>query len=241
MALEFANASLAKLKSTDVPGLAELRNRPGVELAILSDQEAWLRWRVGDTNTARLVFAFQASELFEFRNGHWHRLGCPLPSFGIPGDLPFRPLFHAILPGSILPLPVPSERAAPCEVRLVEDSRPREATAVLAPITACLRWADSVPNLLLEKYQAVRRSEHILVLGQPVPWLDGGQRFWGDKMLFPLGFSPKPFLPDAQFQAALMLERDDFAVFFPDRIEAISATVWASLSRAKLRWMVRTP
>jgi hypothetical protein len=214
--------------------LAELRCLSGVEAAVV-EERAWVRWQPGEERVLRRLLAVSGVELFVRRDGRWYRLRCHLPAFDVPDQIGYRPLYLALVPA-------PIERVAPSVLKLpavplclVPDDRQRRATALACRIRELERWADGVPSSRLAALRAARCGEWTLVLGDRLPLLPRGERFWGKRVLVPLGYRPEPHLPESALCQALGLAEDERLLFGTVGAEIIAQAHFQPLDRAGLR------
>jgi hypothetical protein len=75
----------------------------------------------------------------------------------------------------------------------------------------------------------------VLVLGERLPPLLGGQRYWGRDVLVPLGQRPEPALAEGVLRAALQLGPDEVALLSPEGIEVVPRTALGPVTRAGVR------
>ena len=78
-------------------------------------------------------------------------------------------------------------------------------------------------------------GERLLVLGERLPMLDGGERLWGRDVLIPLGFVADPDLPEEALRQATDLGPDEILLLRPDEAEFVPRSAFSRLSRAGLR------
>jgi hypothetical protein len=97
----------------------------------------------------------------------------------------------------------------------------------------------------------------MLLLGKRLPLLPGGERFWGERVLLPLGWRAEPELPESAIYAALGIEDDAILLaagrsgFQPDSVSQVEnltyepdiaivpREVLQPLSRARVRLALR--
>jgi hypothetical protein len=61
------------------------------------------------------------------------------------------------------------------------------------------------------------------------------QRFWGERVLTPLGFRPEPELPETALRAAAEVSLGELLVLTESGAEAIPEDAFAPLTRAAMR------
>src|SRR5438270_12315007 len=109
----------ASLPAASLAALAALRCHPGVTVSFAGDR-AWRRWPEGDEEVLRQVLAVSGVELYERRDGRWHRHGQALPAFDLPAEGEPLPLLGVLVPAPVQPEATP-DRSAPVPLRLVRD------------------------------------------------------------------------------------------------------------------------
>ena len=65
--------------------------------------------------------------------------------------------------------------------------------------------------------------------------LEGGERYWGQLLLAPLGFCPDPYLPEAALREAAGIDADELLLLRHGKAEALPRAALGRLSRAALR------
>lgn len=216
--------------------LASLRIEPGLRAA-LTDEHAWLRWDAGNEQVVQAVMPIHDVVLFRFHEGCWRRFGQMLPAFDFPGELDYQPIAHVLFPAPVQPIPVPQVAFQPSSLRLERDDRPRATTALLCPLASLLVWCDTVPASRLAPLQGVCLEDRVLLLGDRLPFVDGGQRLWGRDVLIPLGHAPTPALPESALKAAAGLQDEELLLWQPDQVEVIPRSLLSPVTRAGLRLM----
>jgi hypothetical protein len=246
----------ASLPRQALPVLAGLRARSGVEVT-LEGERAWVSWPEGDEEVLRRVLPVSGAELYVLREGRWHRFGRHLPAFGAsPANEP-QALDRVLFPAPVQPVPPPGLELRPIPLGLAPDRRPRQTAAVLCGLTELVAWADTVPSARLAKLRAAHRDGRVLLLGETLPPLASAERFWGERVLVPLGCRPDPDLPESALRAALGAEAEELLFLRAAgcslsplsplgrgeteraSVEVIPRAVLAPLTRAGLRLALR--
>lgn len=225
----------ARLPLRALPLLAPLRCEPDLEIATI-EEHVWLRWEAGNERIVRAVLPLADSVVFTQRDGHWFRVGHALPSFDVADDIAFRPLAHVLFPAPVTPTAAPTAPLAPLPLRWRSDTRVRAATAMLCPLTALLAWADTVPAPTLERLRGAYLGAQALVVGERLPLLEGGERFWGRDVLVPLGLCTEPDLPESALRTAAGVSATELLLLpRSGPAEALDRALLRPLSRAGLR------
>jgi hypothetical protein len=99
------------------------------------------------------------------------------------------------------------------------------------------RWAEHATTRQLASLSAAHDQGVVLLRGEKLPPLEG-ERFWGRRVLFPLGRRPEPDLGEDVLAAALRLEAGEQAVVSGEWAEIVPLAAFAPLSRAGVRLAV---
>ncbi len=221
-----------------MPVLAGLRRSEGISVVADGDH-AWVFWPVGDDRILRAVLPVEGVELFERKGAAWHRAGRHLPSFGVvPVGEPVA-LARAITPGPFVAASPLDDEPRPTRLHLVRDARPRPTTGALCPLGELARWADSATSAELEAIRGALAGESALLLGRSLPAWPGSERFWGRLVLVPIGYAPRPMLPEAALHEALGAAAGEVLRLIPGddgpSWEAIPSEAFGPLTRAGVR------
>jgi hypothetical protein len=225
---------LASLPRGELAALAPLRGTPGIRVGFEGGR-AWVRWHAGDEQVLRCVLPLAGVRLYAPRDGGWIQVGRHLPAFDVPAALDERPLHDVLTPAPVQPVPPPALELRPVALTLVPDNRPRPTTAMTCLLPELAAWADTVPGSRLATIHAARCEERLLLVGERLPLLPSGERFWGRRVLVPLGFRPEPALPESAICAALEVADDDLLLMSAAGAEVIAGPVLQPLTRAGLR------
>jgi hypothetical protein len=105
-------------------------------------------------------------------------------------------------------------------------------------LTGLKQWADLVPSAQLAALRAARFGSWVLLLGSPPPLLPDGERYWGQRILVPLGQRVEPALPESALCEALALRPDEVFLLGASGGEVVSLEVFQPLTRAGTRLAV---
>jgi hypothetical protein len=230
--------SCARLPAGGLSLLAGLRARPDVRVR-LEDGCAWVYWTAGDGAVLHRVLAVAGARLFEERGGRWYRPGHSLPSPEVPGAEGARPLAAVLVPA-----PVSAESCAveltPLWLTLVRDDRPRPATALCCSLGELALWAESATSWQLAGLQAAFDPDgQVLLLGERLPPLAGGERCWGRSLLVPLGYRPEPDLGEDSLREALGLGGNiEVGLWTEEGLEVVPRSALGPMTRAGVRLAV---
>jgi hypothetical protein len=227
----------ARIPLAALAGLAEVRCAPDVE-AILDGDVCWLRWSAGNVDVLRHVLPLPGVVLYVQRKDNWHLYGSRLPTDGPPAG-PATRLDRVILPDRIeLEAASPGQwQAVP--LRLARDSTPRKTTAMLCPLAVLAAWADAVSTARLASLWAAVAGESVLLFGSRLPLLPDSTRFWGQRVLVPLGFRPEPPLPPSALAEIVQVGRGDVALLRTETVEIVPEQAIQPVTRAGLRLACR--
>ena len=237
------DATCARIPAEGLASLAGLRRSEGISV-VLDGEAAWVYWEPGDDRVVRAALPVPGVEFFERRGESWHRVGRRLPCFegGPPAlDREPSPLSRVLFPSPFraeMPQPGDPERMP---LRLIRADRPRPTSAALGPLTELARWAESAPSAAIEGLRGAIRAGSVLVLGRDLPQWAGSTRYWGAKLLVPIGYEVRPNLPEASLIEALGDPTREVLRVVPDEggdgfeVEAIPLDAFRPLTRAGIR------
>jgi hypothetical protein len=234
MSLPLRDVCCASLSADQLPVLADLRAAPGITVAQTGGR-AWVRWETGDEQVLRRLWPVAGVELYVSRGGRWYRFGRSLPALDFPANLEYRPLHQVLFPAPVLPVPPQQQPLRPVPLLLVPDQQPRPAAALTCPIADLARWAETASEVRLQTLRGAYTTLRVLVLGERLPELASGQRFWGGLLLVPLGWRVEPELPASAVRDALGAGPEDLLLLTPDGGDIVPGRALTSLTRAQIR------
>jgi MoxR-vWA-beta-propeller ternary system domain bpX2 len=223
----------ARLPPDGLAALAPVRCQPGV--TIHTRGQTWVLWPADTTDVVRCLHPVAGVEFFEERDGRWYAFGRRLPSADGPPAGAGEPLDRVLFPTPLPVQPPPAELPSPVSVRLVRGGPARPATALRCRVADLARWSDAATTAELAAVRAARFGELALLLGRRLPHIANGERFWGERVLVPLGFRPEPDLPADVIRVACRVADEELLVLAADGAEAILESVFEPLTRAGLR------
>jgi hypothetical protein len=219
--------------------LAGLRREGGIRVAKTAGR-AWVFWEPGDVEVLNHVLPVAGVELFVRSRGRWHRPGRHLPESGLPvSDEECVPIDRAIFPEAVTATAARADSFTPARLRLVADDTYRPATALRCRLTDFARWAEWAPASRLAAIRAARSGERVMVVGAWLPEIADATRFWGERILTPLGFCPEPRLGERALRRALRIGDDETLVLAKDRFEIMPDGVLQPPTRAGVRMALR--
>ena len=232
-ALEHVRGALVPFRS--LGALADLRREPTISVTFEGDH-AWVRWEGPAEPAVRRLLPEPGVVLFESRGGLWYRLGDRLPAFGLPlaGDDRAVPLSRAVLPRAVEPIVSGDVVPAAARLALVRADHPHAATALRCAADDLGRWAEMAPSARFFGLSAARSGHEVMVRGRVLPIVPG-ERFWGERVLTPLGSRSDPDLTEAALRRVLGVEDDELLVLSVDGFQTIPRAAFRPLSRASVR------
>jgi hypothetical protein len=236
-ALTMSDLELACIPASALGSLAMLRCEPSIEAAIV-DSACWVRWELGKDEITGIIHSVRGAQLYGRGSAGWQRWGSVLPTREVPEHVTFRPLSAVIFPERI-PRPSPAMVPRQATIRLVASGEPRATTAMETPLATLEAWAATVPPARLETLQIARSGSTALVLGKNLPWLEPNQRYWGRKILMPLGRTCQPALAESDLRAAFGVADDQLLILRDDGWEAVAEEHFGPMHLASLRHAIR--
>lgn len=194
---------------------AILRNRPGVELAIV-EQAVWLRGTLAndDLSAVRVLIPGARAWLIGARN-ELFGVGQRVPE-GILPVATWRPLAEWIrleFPHPVRTIPRRLERV---ELRLRRSHEEREANLLLCAWPHWMNYADTAPQWRLERLAfAVRADRLVAIRGQPLPPLPGEHFVEREGVAIAAGWKCHPSLDVQLLREGLKLNPGDLLLARP--------------------------
>jgi hypothetical protein len=226
------NATLARIPADALPLIGGLRAYASVQVRI-DDARAWVRWDEAGFEILRALLPVPGAEFFERLDKHWHLCGRSLPAFDVP-QMGFLPLASVLTPSRIQPVEYADVTFPKVVLALKRGSQPRNATALLCAPQALAVWADTAPTVKIAALSAARTGSLVLLCGQLLPPIEG-ERFWGERVLCPLGWAPDPDLPEDSLLQAIGAGPSELALLQPGSVEIIPRDALRGLTRASAR------
>lgn len=232
-----SRARLASIRAEDLAALAGFRHTPGIEVVRETDR-TWVSWQDEDWALIGAVMALPGSRLYiEHEGRRWPLRG------RIPTDAPSG-LGGCSLAVAIVPKPVQAEPASALnievvELRLVPSRTARPATAIVCPLAALAAWAQATPSAEFRDRVAARLGDQVVLRSlrrdlKPPP-IASGTRYWGDRLLIPLGFALSPEIDAALALEALMCPPDALVLADERGFEIVPLSAFGPIDRARIR------
>jgi hypothetical protein len=96
-------------------------------------------------------------------------------------------------------------------------------------------WVERATTIELNEVTGVRSRDAVVLRGQRLPNLPVARRYWGERVLAPLGHRPEPALPDKALLAALDVDDETLALLDFEGVELLPLSVFQPLTRAGVR------
>ena len=237
---DWSAVTAARLPSAGLGCLAAVRHRSEVRVTVGVDGSAWVRWPAGPL-ADDIVTALRVAAGVEFYARHadgWRRFGTRLPAAVTPPD-GGRLLADVLTPAVFVPLPPTGAVLQRVAIELVRDDVPRQATALRCKLSDLRAWADTATTKQLAGLRAASAGDDVLVLGT-LPPIASAQRYWGDAVRLPLGYTLRPALGSASVRDLLGAAAGDLVVWNADGFEVVPPEAFGPVTRAGVRLAAET-
>lgn len=117
-----------------------------------------------------------------------------------------------------LKLSLPAKRfPAACEslvpISLVRSACPQEPGLLSSSLEVWTQYASRAPQIRLESLQFAASHYRAIIVGEPLPQINGEYFYFQNGIAVPVGFAWTPALDAQVLRNALELEKDDIAIF----------------------------
>ena len=222
---------IALFKTEDLPSLASHRHHDGWEVGLSEGDTCFLR--VANTPFHEKVLSvlpcLKRWTLDE--KGQLIPIGKSLPELELP-PLNWLPL-HTLLPA--IPASVSENETffGNLFFFLQADTQIREPTAIRLPFSTFAKWAETASSIRLARLTfAVSENHEVLVLGTPLPPLNGQSLYSDGQLLIPCGFALPPFF----LADEIPVSRDQRLLVESDHsVHVIGSELFVQASRAAIR------
>ncbi|MCL4729382.1 MAG: hypothetical protein KJ044_02960, partial [Planctomycetes bacterium] len=208
-----------------------LRGAPGLTVR-LEGETAWVRWSSADATVVSALLPAPGAAFFERRDGHWLPCGARIP-VDVPTD-DFAPLASLLFPQPVSVVSTEAPAVAAVRFHVARSDRVRPCTAVVCTPATLAAWAGMAPDAQIGRLVACRSGNLALVLGTEPPWIPGSERYWGQRVLLPLGWRAEPELPPDALCEAAGCEPDDLLLWRNEPV-IVPRRALAPLTRAAAR------
>ncbi len=214
--------------ATTVIGLRLLR---GVQIALDGDS-LWLRSRSPDESVFAATRGLPATARYDWTDDDFLKPeGAVLPVRRMPSlewtDI--REWARVAFPVANVPAALP----APALMQLVPAHAISDANALLVSLSSFLDWVDRATALRIERLRfAANAAGEALVLGTPLPPLNGRPCVETDGVIVPAGFAVHPAVTALVVRQVLNAPADAFVVWDEKGPRVLSAECFVSVSRS---------
>ena len=184
----WADVAAARIPAAGLAALGPVRCRPGV--AVIRVAGFWVKFHPGDGELIRILLPLAGVEFFALRGGLWARFDQRLPTAD--GR---RPTAGRRWTGSSSRAGQARRGAAGDRTGRAADgrawrSRNRRRPCVLPYV---LRGGPTrLRRRTWPRCATARCDDRAVLLGDRLPLVLGGERFWGKRVGLPVGFRPEP-------------------------------------------------
>lgn len=241
MNADLDKVGLASIPSNRLDVLAVLRRDPGITVSVRGDR-AWVAWDPGRVPVARRLLPVEGVALYHLRDGRAYRFGAWLPSPDVPGDLgpTAVALVRALVPGPAAIHDASAIRIRPTTLGLARDDSPRPTAALICSLADLGAWADRATRTEIESVQAALTDDLAVLVGDRLPFPPRARRFWGTRVLVPLGWRCEPDLRESALAGVFGLGEHDRAIIHEGgAVEVLPGDVLRPLTRGAVRLALR--
>ncbi len=233
---DWSVVTAARLPASGLGCLAAVRHRQEVRVTVGADGFAWVQWPAGPL-ADEVVSALRPAAGVEFygrHGGDWRRFGSRLPSGVTPPTDAGRVLAEVLTPVAVVPVLPTVGTIQRLGIELARDDVPRPATALRCTLRALAAWADFATTRQITGVRAAASAGEVLSLGT-LPPIPSAQRYWGDGVHLPLGFTLRPALTAASVREVLQAAADDLIFWHADGVEVVPQAAFETVTRAGVR------
>jgi hypothetical protein len=223
----------ARLPAGGLAAIAHLRVKGGVR--VIAGETAWVDWEGNRPDVIAAVLTVRGAELFEPRDSKWFVRDSHLPVFDVPPRGEAAPLDLAIVPAVFARVEAGERDLRRVPLRLVRYESPRPTSAIHCSTAALKNWADTAPAAEIAGLKGARCGNRAWLLGQTLPAIANSERFWGERVLIPLGWRAEPDWPESALREAATVGPNEILILTAEGAEAISDDAFRPLTRAAIR------
>ncbi len=223
----------ARIPKDGLSALAFLRIKGGVHVVV--DDPAWVQWEGERPEVVAALLAVPGAEFFEPHDGQWSAVGSRLPAFDLPIAGEATPFDRVVVPAPFAPIEPEMSEPRRVPLRIVRSDIPRSTSAIRCSIVALQVWADSASAAEITALKAAHFGNEAWLLSKTLPAIAGALRFWGERVLIPLGWRTEPAWPESALREAAAAGPDEILVVIEDATEAIPTNAFRPLTRAAIR------
>lgn len=227
----------ARFPASALSALAPLRAKGGAR--VIANEMAWVEWEGERADIVGVLMVVSGVEFFEQRDGKWFIIGSHLPTFDVPVRGAEMPLDRAVIPAAFVPIDSNHREHSRVPLALKRCERLRPTTAIRCSVSALREWAESAPTGEISAIQGARNGDVAWLIGSALPAIPDAERFWGERVLIPLGFRAEPDWPESALREAANVGANEILVLTQQFTEAIPEDAFRPLTRAAIRRAIR--
>ena len=233
---DWSAVTAARLPAAGLACLAAVRHRPEVRVSLADDGYAWVQWPAG-ASADEVVSASRPAPGVEFYSRQadgWRRFGSRLPSGVSPPTDAGRMLAEVLTFAAPKPPSATTNAVKRVGVESVRDATPRPATALRCTLRELRAWANLATTRQLAGLRVATSGGEVLVLGA-LPTIASAQRYWGDGVYLPLGFTLRPSLGLDSVRQLVEAAAGDRVFWHADGVDVVPDAAFGPASRAGVR------
>ncbi len=230
--------SRARIPIRALPWLAPLRLRQDIRIQ-LTDSYVWVDWRAHEDEIVQHLLGILDVCFFNERAGLWSEHGSRLPARHMPKIDPKLLLNQVLLPETLPDGVVPVAQIERLPLRLVADDQIHPTTAVVCSLASLVAWAEVAPTFAIERFRGVWSGTRALIVGDNPPRFADDRRYWGRRLLIPLGYRVEPALKEELLVGEGGPLEGTLVLFDSDRVERIPDDSLRMLTRPGIRLAAR--
>jgi MoxR-vWA-beta-propeller ternary system domain bpX2 len=223
----------ARVPADGLESLAPLRTKGGIR--VVAGEVAWVTWENDRPDVIIALLAVPGAELFEPHDGRWFRPGDRLPAFDVPPAGESIALDRIVVPAALTTSDPDAREQRRVPLKLVRSEVVKPTSAIRCQVESLRAWADTATTADITAVKATRSGDVVWLLGNKLPAIPGAERFWGERVLIPLGYRAEPDWPESALREATGIGPDEVLVLTEGGSEALPADAFRPLTRAAIR------
>lgn len=226
--------SAACINLQDLPVLGVFRDREVITVSI-EGERVWIKWNAGEVSVVDRLLPLNNVELFRNESGKWYKLGSKIPFPNVPTSTTFVSLSSVLFPDQIVWRSPDEITGSLKKIGLKQACSVQKTTALLCPFGTFVEWAENASSFEISRLSGVFCDDCVLVLGENVPPIPEGTRFYGESVLLPLGYQLDPELTDTEVRSLLDSSQDEIVLITADDAQLIAKSLINRLTRSAIR------
>jgi hypothetical protein len=222
-----------------LPLLGRLRNVLTLRLHV-HNGEVWIQFPAGERAVLECLQVVPGVRFFSQIDKVWYRFGNSLPTSEHPPTGAGRPLTMLLQPSGLTAEAVTQlEPISPVRLGLVRSGVARQTSALRCQLSDLQGWIDSATTSEIAAVRGVYFSNEVLLLGEVLPVVPGSIRFWGQRVLLPLGFELSESYSEQSILAAVRAANYEMLLIQETEVQFVMMSLLQPLTRAGLRLAAR--